>query len=40
MLDEYFIPHFRHLDSHIWRKNQFWTEQCDLALKRQYKSLQ
>lgn len=39
MFDDYLIPSFSNLDSHIWRKKQLWNEHNDLALKRQYKVL-
>lgn len=36
---KYLIPYFGPLDSHIWRKKVLWTEENDLAIKRQYKTL-
>lgn len=34
LFEEYMWPFYSHYDSHIWRKNELWTEQCDLAIKR------
>lgn len=31
---------FKLQDSHIWRKTKFWKEECDLAIKRQYRTFQ
>ena len=33
-------PSFTSTDSHIWRKQELWQEDNDLALKRQYKTIQ
>lgn len=40
MLDGYVLPIFASTDSHTWRKNHLWREECDLAVKRQYRTLQ
>ena len=40
MLEEYILPLFESTDSHIWRKNNLWREECDLAVKRQYRTIQ
>lgn len=36
---EYLIPHFKVYDPHEWRKRVLWTEENDLAIKRQYRTL-
>ena len=40
MLDEYIKPIFESTDSHIWRAQHCWTEDCDLSIKRQYRTVQ
>ena len=40
MITDYLKPYFKHYNAHIWRKKSFWTEDCDLAIKQQYKTLQ
>ena len=32
--EQYCAQTFRKIDSHIWRKECLWKEDCDLALKR------
>lgn len=32
-------PNFASTDSHIWRKQELWQEDNDLALKRQYRTI-
>lgn len=39
MLDEYILPKFQSTDSHIKRKSVIWREECDLSVKRQYKTI-
>lgn len=36
----YIAPVFKNADSHIWRAQVGWQEECDLAIKRQYKTVQ
>jgi hypothetical protein len=40
MLEGYIKPVFAATDSHIWRAKHCWTEEADLALKRQYRTAQ
>ena len=39
LFDDYLLQHFKQYDSHFWRKNKLWVEDCDLAIKRQYKTV-
>mgnify|MGYP006113604075 CR=1 FL=1 len=40
MLDTFILPRFQSTDSHIKRVNNIWREECDLSIKRQYRTIQ
>ena len=38
LFDMYLIESFEQYDSHIWRKKYLWKEECDLTIKRMYRT--
>lgn len=40
LFDQFLYQYFSEFDPHIWRRNFLWKEDCDLTIKRLYRTFQ